>query len=168
MVLAFRRRGLGGGLQRGVFVERHMIASRLVTAWDPDLSVIIGCIALAVLYLIACRRDFSRAAWFLLGDLVMLLALISPLDVLADDYLFSAHMLQHMLLVLAVAPLLILGIPHQLARSIVRVHAFGSVERVLRRPFIAWTLGMATLWFWHLPRFYDATIASEGLHIFEH
>jgi cytochrome c oxidase assembly factor CtaG len=98
----------------------------------------------------------------------MLLALISPLDVLADDYLFSAHMLQHMLLVLAVPPLLILGIPPQLARSIVRVPTLGAIERMLRLPFVAWTLGTATLWFWHLPRFYDATIASEGLHIFEH
>ncbi len=186
-----------------------MMMSRILSAWDPDPSVIIGCVALAILYVIACRdltpnpfplgkgdqnrrsSFFSsdslsgspslkgrgrglglRRVWglglFLLGDLVMLLALISPLDVLADDYLFSAHMLQHMLLVLAVPPLLILGIPPQLAGSIVRVPTLGAIERVLRRPFVAWTLGMTTLWFWHLPRFYDATIASEGLHIFEH
>jgi len=145
-----------------------MIASRIMTAWDPDPSVIIGCIALAIAYVIACRRDYSGAAWFLLGDLVMLLALISPLDVLADDYLFSAHMLQHMLLVLAVPPLLILGIPRGLATAIVRVPALAAIERGLCNPAIAWTLGMAPLWIWHLPRLYDATLASEPLHIFEH
>jgi len=145
-----------------------MIASRIAAAWDPDPSVIIGCIALAIVYVIACRRDFSRAAWFLLGDLVMLLALISPLDVLADDYLFSAHMLQHMLLVLAVPPLLILGLPRALAASVVRVPALATIERALRSPAVAWTLGMAALWIWHLPRLYDATLASEALHIFEH
>ncbi len=145
-----------------------MIASRIATAWDLDPSVIIGCIALAIAYGLACRRDFSRAGWFLLGDLVMLLALISPIDVLADDYLFSAHMLQHMLFVLAVPPLLILGIPEHLARSTVRVRSLGAIERVLRRPTIAWTLGMTALWIWHLPTLYDATLASEALHIFEH
>ncbi len=105
---------------------------------------------------------------FLLGDLVMLLALISPLDVLADDYLFSAHMLQHMLLVLAVPPLLILGIPRELATSIVQMRGIGAIERALRNPLLAWTLGMAALWIWHTPRLYDATLASEPLHIFEH
>jgi len=144
------------------------MVSRIATAWDLDPSVIVGCLAFAVVYALACRRDFSRAGWILLGDLVMLLALISPLDVLADDYLFSAHMLQHMLLVLAVPPMLILGIPRDVARSAVRVPMLGAIERALRRPLIAWTLGMAALWIWHLPRLYDATLASEALHIFEH
>jgi putative membrane protein len=148
--------------------SRIVIASRLATAWDLDPSVIVGCLALAVVYVLACRRDFSRAGWFLLGDLAMLLALISPLDVLADDYLFSAHMLQHMLLVLAVPPMLILGIPRAFATSIVRAPMLGAIERALRNPLIAWTLGMAALWIWHLPRLYDATLASEALHIFEH
>jgi cytochrome c oxidase assembly factor CtaG len=109
-----------------------------------------------------------RLGLFILGDLVMLLALISPLDVLADDYLFSAHMLQHMLLVLAVPPLLILGIPRQLAMSVVHMRGFSDIERTLRSPLLAWTLGMAALWIWHLPVLYDATLASEPLHIFEH
>ena len=95
----------------------------------------------------------------------MLLALISPLDVLADDYLFSAHMLQHMLLVLAVPPLLILGLPRELRESIVRIPALGTIERALRNPLIAWTLGMAALWIWHMPRLYDATLASEATHL---
>ena len=141
---------------------------RILMAWDPDASVILGCAALAMLYAFACKRDFSRAAYFLLGDLVMLLALISPLDVLSDEYLFSAHMLQHMLLVLATPPLLVFGLPYAFAMSIVRAPTLGAVERVLRNPVFAWTLGMGPLWIWHLPRLYDATLASEPLHIFEH
>jgi putative membrane protein len=183
-----------------------MMMWRILGAWDPDLSVIIGCVVLAVAYLISSRNltpnpfplgkanekkavtlsplsdspSLKGRGWglgsgtgwglglFLLGDLILLLALISPLDVLADDYLFSAHMLQHMLLVLAVPPLLILGIPHDLARSIGRVPTLAAIERALRNPVLAWTLGMAVLWIWHLPRLYDATLASEPLHIFEH
>jgi cytochrome c oxidase assembly factor CtaG len=167
---------------------RIVIGWRIATAWDFDPSVIVGCVVLAIVYVIACRdlspdpsnspslkgrgRGLGLWGWesgfFFLGDLVMLLALISPLDVLSDDYLFSAHMLQHMLLVLAVPPLLILGIPRSLATSIVRAHWLGAIERVLRNPLLAWTLGMAALWIWHLPGLYDATLASEPLHIFEH
>jgi cytochrome c oxidase assembly factor CtaG len=149
-------------------VERGVMTMRILMAWDPDISVIIGCAALALLYALACKRDFSRVAYFILGDLIMLLALISPLDVLADDYLFSAHMLQHMLLVLATPPLLILGLPRGFAMAIVRVPTLRAVERALRNPAAAWILGMVALWIWHLPRLYDATLASEPLHIFEH
>ncbi len=148
--------------------SRILIESKIASAWDPDPSVIIGCVALAILYAIACRRDFSRTAWFLLGDLVMLLALISPLDVLSDEYLFSAHMLQHMLLVLVVPPMLIVGIPRAVASSIVGAREVETVERIIRKPLLAWLLAMAALWIWHVPRFYDATLRSEGLHIFEH
>jgi putative membrane protein len=178
-------------------VERGVMMSRIITAWDLDPSVIAGCAVFGILYVIVCgdltpnpfplwkgnqkqKREFSSSdspslkgrgrglGLFLLGDLVMLLALISPIDVLADDYLFSAHMLQHMLLVLAVPPLLILGIPRHFATSIVRVGWMGAIERALRRPLLAWMLGMTALWIWHLPRLYDATLASEALHIFEH
>jgi cytochrome c oxidase assembly factor CtaG len=176
-----------------------VIASRIATAWDFDPSVLVGCLVLAIAYVLTCRRrdltpnpfplgkgnqqkdrrvslsgspSLKGRGWglglFLLGDLVMLLALISPLDVLADDYLFSAHMLQHMLLVLAVPPLLILGVPPHVAAAVVRVQRLGAIERALRGPLVAGTLGMAALCIWHLPRLYDATLASEPIHIFEH
>lgn len=145
-----------------------MIGWKIALAWDPDPSVIVGCAALLLLYAIACRRDFTRAAWFVAGDLVMLLALISPLDVLADEYLFSAHMAQHMLLVLTVPPLLIAGIPRALARSVVNTRPLGPIERTLRNPIVAWTVGVVTLCLWHVPSLYDAAIANEELHIFEH
>jgi len=147
---------------------------RILTAWDPDLSVIIGCAMLALGYFFVPSdpRSPTGRGWglgfFLLGDLIMLLALISPLDVLADDYLFSAHMLQHMLLILATPPLLILGLPRSFAMAMVGVPTLRGLERMLRHPAVAWTFGMVALWIWHLPRLYDATLVSEPLHIFEH
>ena len=44
----------------------------------------------------------------------------------------------------------------------------GRIERVLGNPLMAWTLGMATLALWHLPRLFDATLGNEYIHIFEH
>lgn len=98
--------------------------AEILRAWDPDLSVLIGCAVLLAAYWSAHRGDFARAGnlscagWFVAGVVVMLFALISPLDTLGDEYLFSAHMLQHLLLELAVPPLLLLGITPRFARAV--------------------------------------------------
>src|ERR1700731_338554 len=93
--------------------------AEILRAWDPDLSVLIGCSALLVAYYSAHSNDLSRAGWFLAGVAVMLFALISPLDTLGDEYLFSAHMLQHLLLELVVPPLLVLGITPRFACTVI-------------------------------------------------
>lgn len=77
----------------------------LVVGWDFEPSVILGCAALLLGYVAATRfRPTVRALYFIAGVATLLLALISPLDTLADQYLFSAHMLQHILLILVVPP----------------------------------------------------------------
>lgn len=140
----------------------------ILRAWDPDLSVLIGCAALLAAYWSTHRGDFSRAGWFAAGVAVMLFALISPLDTLGDEYLFSAHMLQHLLLELAVPPLLLLGITPRFANAVLASRALARVERVLGNPLVAWTLGVATLALWHLPRLFDAALGDEYVHIAEH
>ncbi len=140
----------------------------ILRAWDPDLSVLIGCAALLAAYWSAHRGDLSRAGWFVAGVAVMLFALVSPLDILGDEYLFSAHMLQHLLLELAVPPLLLLGITPRFARAVLDCRPFGRIERVLGNPLLAWTLGIATLAVWHLPRLFDAALGNEYVHIAEH
>ena len=81
----------------------------LLHGWEVHPSVIIGCVAVAAWYFTSAPRMAKYAARFLLGVLVLCLALVSPIDPLGDAYLFSAHMLQHLLLILIVPPLLILG-----------------------------------------------------------
>ncbi len=154
--------------------------SEILRAWDPDPSVLIGCAALLAAYWIAHRGDFTdagilaragklcRAGCFVGGVAVMLFALISPLDKLGDEYLFSAHMLQHLLLELAVPPLLLLGITPRFAGAVLDCSPLGRIERVLGNPLIAWTLGVATLALWHLPRLFDAALGNEYIHIVEH
>lgn len=142
--------------------------AEILRAWDPDLSVLIGCAALLAGYWSAYRGDLSRAGWFVAGVAVMLFALISPLDTLGDEYLFSAHMLQHLLLELAVPPLLLLGLTPRFARAVIDRPALGRIERVLGNPLVAWTLGIATLALWHLPWLFDAALGNEYIHIVEH
>jgi cytochrome c oxidase assembly factor CtaG len=142
--------------------------AEILRAWDPDPSVLIGCAALLVAYWSAHRGDFARAGWFVAGVTVMLFALISPLDALGDEYLFSAHMLQHLLLELAVPPLLLLGITPRFARAVIDCRPLGQIERLLGNPPVAWTLGIATLVVWHAPRLFDAALGNEYIHILEH
>jgi cytochrome c oxidase assembly factor CtaG len=139
------------------------------SGWDWEPSVVIGCAALLVAYGAALRFRFSkRAGFFVVGTYILFLALVSPLDMLADHYLLSAHMLQHILLMLVVPPLWLLGIPRDAAQNLLRWRIARSIERVLRAPVVAWTMGIGIIWFWHWPRLFDAALASEPIHIVEH
>ncbi len=141
----------------------------LVHGWELHPSVVAGSLLLLAGYLAAERfRWRPRTAWLAAGIAVMFVALTSPLDPLGDDYLFSAHMLQHLLLMLAVPPLLLAGFDPALARRWLGRNWVRRTERILGRPVVAWFLGIGTLWLWHVPYFYNLTLASEPVHIFEH
>ncbi len=141
----------------------------LTTAWDGEPSVLIGCTALVAYYVAMTRRRPSRqAGCFFAGVFVLLFAQCSPLDALGDTYLFSAHMIQHLLLLLIVPPLLILGIPSWLAERWLAMPRVRRAERLLRQPAIAWLLGLGAMYVWHAPALYNATLAHAGIHIVEH
>ncbi len=142
--------------------------ARILTSWDVDPSIPIGCALLLAGWFAAHRWDLARGAWFGSGVAVMFLALTSPIDTLGDTYLFSAHMLQHMLLILVVPPLLILGLSPRFVRGVIAIPALGAIERCARRPLVAWLPAMVALWVWHLPALFDAALANEDLHIVEH
>jgi cytochrome c oxidase assembly factor CtaG len=136
-------------------------------AWDP--SVLVGCAALLICYVWLLKGWSARQFYtFFAGVLVLLLALVSPIDTLGDNYLFSAHMLQHLLLILVVPPLLLLGTPAAFFRSILRNPVVRHVERVLRNPLLAWALAIGTLCAWHLPALYNTALEDEGVHIVQH
>ncbi|MCC6347957.1 MAG: cytochrome c oxidase assembly protein [Nitrospirales bacterium] len=138
-------------------------------AWDFEPTVIIGCTALllAYLWMVHFRMD-RKAAFFISGVALMLLTLIGPLDFLGDNYLFSAHMLEHILLYLAVPPLLLLGLPPAPVQALLSVEVAAKAERFLRRPAVAWLLAVGTLWLWHLPVLYNTALNSEGIHAVQH
>jgi cytochrome c oxidase assembly factor CtaG len=129
----------------------------ILTGWDWEPSVVVGCAALAIGYLVTASRT-RRAFWFLIGVLLLLLDLVSPIDALADGYLFSAHIAQHFLLALVIPPLLILGLPSDLET---RLPAALPTS-------VAWLLGVGTMLIWHIPAFFNAALASDALHVFQH
>lgn len=150
-----------------------MIAG-ILARWTFDPTVIGGLLIVATLYWFYTRRDRALApfhsrtdVWFAAAVALTILALESPLDFLADRYLFSAHMVQHLLLVLAVAPLLAISAPAALAEDM-RRHMPAWLWRLGTRPLTGFVLFVSDLWVWHAPALYEATLRSESIHVLEH
>jgi cytochrome c oxidase assembly factor CtaG len=144
-------------------------ARLLLSAWTWEPEVLATCAVLLLAYLAADHYRLTwRTAAFAGGLCVILLALESPIDLLGDEYLFSIHMLQHLLLILIVPPLLLAGLPPRWLRQLLDWAPAGRLEAILGRPGVAWTLGMGTLWAWHLPVLYNAALRDEAIHLIEH
>ena len=138
--------------------------------WDLHPSVIMGLALLGGLYvhlggLRAARRRVASFA----GALVVLgLALNGPLHNLSDGYLFSAHMVQHLVLTLVFPPLLLYGTPAWVVRPLVQPHWVHRVARRATRPLAAGVLFSVPITLWHFPQFYEAALEHHPLHIVQH
>jgi putative membrane protein len=134
-----------------------------MNAWDWEPSIVAGCAALAIGYLAIFRRRCQRRMpYFLVGVVLLLLDLVSPIDTLGDRYLFSAHIVQHFLLALVIPPLMLLGTPA------FDLGALSRLERILGQPPVSWLLGVGTMLVWHIPALFNAALANDTLHIFQH
>ncbi|HKI54456.1 MAG TPA: cytochrome c oxidase assembly protein, partial [Anaerolineales bacterium] len=109
---------------------------------------------------------FQQVA-FHAGTLIGLVALVSPLDELGDEYLFSAHMVQHLLLMFGTAPLWLIGTPGWLVDRIIPKGLTKSVEW-FAAPISAYVAFISVLFFWHIPSIYGMAQESETIHIIEH
>jgi cytochrome c oxidase assembly factor CtaG len=126
------------------------------------------------------RWPVWRTAVFFLGLAAVLAALASPVDTYASVS-FAVHMVQHMLLTVVAAPLLMLGAPIRpllrglpawvrtaVVRPLARAHAVRSLIHLLRQPLVAATLYVGGLYAWHLPNLYDAALLDARIHVIEH
>jgi putative membrane protein len=100
--------------------------------------------------------------------LLMFVTLNGPIHDLSDDYLFSAHMVQHLLLTLAIPPLLLAGTPGWMLRPVLSWRGIRPAARFFTNAKIAFVTFNVTIAFWHLPIFYNAAMAHHGLHILVH
>jgi putative membrane protein len=87
---------------------------------------------------------------------------------LSDWYLFSAHMVQHLLLTMLVPPLLIAGTPGWMLRPLTEHRVVGPIARALTRPKVCFTTFNVVLAAWHLPPMYNAAMAHHSIHILQH
>jgi cytochrome c oxidase assembly factor CtaG len=108
-----------------------------------------------------------RLAAFALGLLVVLLALVSPIDTIGEERLFSVHMLQHLLLGDLGALLLVLGLDGRLLQPLLRLR-FLYALRFLAHPCVALPLWAASFCVWHVPALFDAALRNDGVHALQH
>jgi putative membrane protein len=119
-----------------------------------------------------------HVASFAAGWLIILLAIASPLHELAEQ-MFSAHMIQHEVLMVIAAPLLVLGRPVVMLWALPRAWRPGikqvsrnrgvrGLRATFSRPFDAWLLHAVVIWIWHLPALFDAALRSEAVHAMQH
>ncbi len=158
----------------------------LYTAWNLDPLLVVGFLVALWIYRRGHVRRRSRQSdgrrnqCFYAALAVLALALLSPLDAIAHA-LASAHMVQHILLLLVAAPLLAFSAPwivllrgspsflrRGLATSRQRLWLTARNTRILREPVPVWLLHVGTLWFWHAAIPYDAALANPLLHAIEH
>ncbi len=108
-----------------------------------------------------------QIGYFALGLFIFLVAEGSPLHVVSEEYLFSAHMLQHILLTLVMPPLLLLGLPGWCFRFLL-VKGVKPIARLLTSPIMALALFNALYTLWHLPILYEAALYNHNVHLLEH
>jgi putative membrane protein len=164
-----------------------IIATTLGVGWTWDPGIVLSLALWATMYglgVVQARRRPIRFAWtkvfcFVAGWLFLVVALISPLHQLGD-FLFSAHMAQHEILMAVAAPLLVAGRPdhvflwlfsggkQSLLEGPIHCSALGKLYKVLMLPSVAWSLHALALLLWHVPFLFDATISHESIHALQH
>jgi putative membrane protein len=127
------------------------------------------------------RRSLSgrEALSFTAGWLTLMIALVSPVHKLGE-WLFSVHMTQHELLITIAAPLLVLGrplvtflwaLPPPWRESLGRWANSAPVAatwQAMTGALFVWLLHGATLWLWHIPALYQASVRNEFVHALQH
>ena len=147
-------------------------------SWNLAPSVLIGMGLWTAAYLLITGRWRRERGWgappstwrqaaFHLGTLVGLLALVSPLDELGDEYLFSAHMVQHLLLLYVTAPCWLLGTPEWLPSLVVPTRWLSAARRIAGSGGTLIVFA-GVLLAWHLPAAYGFAQEHEAAHIVEH
>src|SRR5581483_6156751 len=155
----------------------------LWSAWEFDPGVIVPLAMSALLYSIGSRRHAGltriQRSCFWAGWASLIVALISPLHPLGEA-LFSAHMVQHEILMLISAPLLVISrplvtflwaLPLEWRRVLGRWSKWRPVRGSwiwLTAPLSAWWVHAFAIWIWHAPPLFDATLRSDLVHTAQH
>ena len=160
------------------------------TRWELAPGIVLPLVISAALYAVGVRRLWRRAgrghgvrdwqvACFWSGWVVTALSLVSPLHEISEQ-LFSAHMVQHELLMVVAAPLLVLGrplvpmlwaLPIRARRGVGgwgRARPIRASWRWITAPLAAWCIHAAAIWIWHAPALFEATLTSDFVHSLQH
>lgn len=157
----------------------HATSADSTLHWHPHPDVLFLCSLMLGAYVYAVtqlRKEIpdagrvkrSQVAAFLSGVAVIYIASSSPIHELAEDYLASAHMFQHLLYTLVAPPLLIVGMPSWLLRAPLRNPAVFRVARFMTMPLVALAVFNAVQLLTHLPSAVDLALTVHWFHLVVH
>jgi putative membrane protein len=147
--------------------------------WKLYPSFMIGWLLFAAAYFLCIgplRSRFAgsrpvparQVACFSAALAAIVLSLQGPLHELSDYFLFSAHMVQHLVLILVMPPLLLAGTPEWLLRPALEVGPVRAAARALTLPLVAFALNNTIFLAWHFPGPYDLMMRNHGVHVAMH
>jgi len=159
--------------------------------WNIDLSVLVPLVLTAWVYLWGMRKVWARAGadhgitrrnyfCFFGALLALFIALVSPLEATSQE-LFSAHMVQHLILLMVAAPLLVLSdfplavlwaLPRRRAQQLGQAwnqsRLVAQPRQIVGSPIFAWLAFAIAFWVWHAPALFEAALQNPALHALEH
>jgi len=136
----------------------------ILNYWHFSLYIVSGAVLLLLIHLAGNSWKLNtQSLLFFSGLLLFIIATLSPLDFLADSYLFSAHMIKHILLLLVIPPFLLAGMNRDFLERIFTRPVITSVSGMLFHPLVAWACGVGAMWVWHIPDLLAAVKASPLL-----
>jgi len=127
--------------------------------WRFDILTITFIVGLCVLYFFAVNFKIKkRSFYFFSGIFLLILCISSPLHFFGENYLFSAHMLSHVLIILIAAPLIVAGIPaeNKFKKTLLALSK-------IRKPIICWFVGVGIMWLWHIPYIFNSLFAMPAM-----
>ncbi len=147
--------------------------------WASDPGVVDGMLAMLVLWLViaifvrkqVCPEEpfpKKELLWFLGGLGVLVVAVLSPIDAIGEQYLFWVHMIQHSILIYIFPIFFIWGIPKFFYDYLNQFEFFRSWVYFLSQPLIATLIFSALFYGWHVPALYDWALRDRFVHLVEH
>ncbi|OXT17194.1 hypothetical protein B9K06_12605 [Bacillus sp. OG2] len=152
---------------------KELATLTFVEHWNPFLLILVVLITWvyfylqrrwAASYLVSSLRRLS----FVLGLITLFIVFGSPLHILGDSYLFSAHMLQQSLVYIVMPPLLLLGLPKPIVAFVLVHFQKFKFFKLLTNPLISLVLFNVLFSFYHIPIIFDTLVSNTVYHSFSH
>lgn len=133
------------------------------TYWSFDWIIFLFLIFICLFYLYMTGFQLQmRSLYFFAGLLIIIICSFSPLHFFGAYYLFSVHMLSHVLIILIASPLLVLGIQKENRFK----NLFSSVSKRLAKYWaVCWFCGIAIMWFWHIPSIFNQHFSMHRVSV---
>jgi putative membrane protein len=134
--------------------------------WELNIPALAIAAGLIIFHYISNGKTFNKKSFlFFSGVLLYLFATVSALSYLGDYYLFSAHMIKHIIILLVVPPMLLSSTNPDYLKKIVGKPGFQKIGKIIFNPILAWTLGVGSMWLWHIPALFELLESSPILKL---